>query len=213
MKFAVIEYSSKTKTIWRHTEKRPNYMCDPVREIDPTSFGCYVSALEGEHIPLTSLIIGKDVNPLLRLYRKIQKRITGDWPLSYDISYLKSFDVLLVVYQISDGHEMVHFMKKLRETYPSCVVLGVPTQPYGMLRDYWDKKSENIQEIKAFMNYCDVFLTIVERTLPLWEKMSTTPVRYVPQPYPVEYASLRYRPREKKSNIIFVAGVTGRDDI
>lgn len=213
MKFAVLEYSSKTKMIWRHAAARPNYMCDPVHEIDPTSFGCYVSALEGEHIPLTSLIFGKDVNPVVRLYRKLQKRLSGNWPLSYDISYLKSFDVLLVVYQISDGHELVALIKKIRDQYPTCVILGVPTQPYGMLRDHWDTDAKSIAEIKAFMNYCDVFLTIVERTLPVWEKMSATPVRYVPQPYPVEYASLRFRPREKKSNIIFVAGVTGRDDI
>lgn len=213
MKFAVIEYSSKTKKIWRHTDERPNYLCDPIHEIDPTSFGCYVSALEGEHIPLTSLIVGSEVNPIVRIYRKIQKRLTGNWPMNYDISYLKSFDVLLVVYQISDGHEMVRFLKKLRREHPSCVVLGVPTQPYGILKDHWNQKKESLGEIKAFMNECDVFMTIVKRTLHLWEKMTHTPVRYIPQPYPADYASLKYRSREEKSNIIFVAGVTGRDEI
>jgi hypothetical protein len=213
MKFAVIEYSSKTKKIWRHTNERPNYLCDPIHEIDPTSFGCYVSALEGEHIPLTSLIVGSEVNSVTRTYRKVQKRLTGNWPIDYDISYLKSFDVLLVVYQISDGHEMVRFLKKLREEHPSCVVLGVPTQPYGILREHWNANTESVREIKAFMNQCDVFITIVKRTLPLWEKMTSTPVQYIPQPYPVDYASLKFRPRDKKSNIIFVAGVTGRDEI
>ncbi|MDA1169297.1 MAG: hypothetical protein O3A36_03090 [bacterium] len=213
MKFAVIEYSSKTKKIWTHTAERPNYVCDPVHEIDPTSFGCYVSALAGEHIPLTSLIVGNHVNIFRRLYRKIQKRLLGSWPLTYDLSYLKAFDVLLVVYQISDGHEMVRFLKKLRAEYPSCTILGVPTQPYGILREYWDQKQEHILELKQFMDQCDVFLTIVKRTLPIWVNMSTTPVRYIPQPYPVPYASSKFRPREKKSNIIFVAGVTGRDAI
>lgn len=213
MKFAVVEYSSKTKQIWRHTTDRPNYLCDPIHEIDPTSFGCYVSALEGEHIPLTSLIVGSNVNLITRVYRKIQKRLSGDWPLSYDLSYLTSFDVLLVVYQISDGHEVLRFLKKLRQEHPSCVILGVPTQPYGILREHWNKVPESVREIKKFMDQCDVFITIVERTLPIWKKMTTTPVRYVPQPYPVEYASTKYRPREKKSNIIFVAGVTGRDSI
>ncbi len=213
MKFAVIEYSSKTKKIWRHTPERPNYLCDPIYEIDPTSFGCYVSALEGEHIPLTSLIVGSEVNSMVRIYRKIQKRLTGNWPLGYDISYLKSFDVLLVVYQISDGHEMVRFLQKLRIEHPTCVVLGVPTQPYGILKDHWKAHKESASEIKAFMEQCDVFITIVKRTLPLWEKMTATPVRYIPQPYPVDYASLKYRSREEKSNIIFVAGVTGRDEI
>lgn len=213
MRFAVVEYSSKTKRVWRHTPERPNYLCDPTHEIDPTSFACYVSALEGEHIPLTSLIVGSNVNPLVRIYRKVMKRLTGDWPIEYDISYLKGFDVLLVVYQISDGHEMVRFVKKIREEHPTCVLLGVPTQPYGILRDYWDKASENIREIQSFMNACHVFITIVERTLPLWTKLTSTPVRYLAQPYPVEYASTRFRSREKKSNIIFVAGVTGRDEI
>ncbi|MEK7499727.1 MAG: hypothetical protein AAB649_03915, partial [Patescibacteria group bacterium] len=213
MKFAVIEYSSKTKKIWKHTPERPNYVCDPIHEIDPTSFGCYVSALEGEHIPLTSLIIGDHVNIFLRLYRKIQKRLTGNWPLNYDTSYLQAFDVLLVVYQISDGHEMVRFLKKLRAEHPSCVVLGVPTQPYGMLREYWDQKQEHILEIKQFMDLCDVFLTIVKRTLPIWSKMSSTQVQYIPQPYPVAFATQKFLPRDKKSTIIFVAGVTGRDAI
>ncbi|HLC49592.1 MAG TPA: hypothetical protein VJI96_04395 [Candidatus Andersenbacteria bacterium] len=213
MKFAVIEYSSKTKSIWRHTAERPNYVCDPIHEIDPTSFGCYVSALEGEHIPLTSLIVGKNVNPIVGIFRKIKKRLSGNWPLDYDISYLKSFDVLLVVYQLSDGHEMLRFIKKLRTEHPSCKVLGVPTQPYGILREAWDAKPESITEIKQFMDQCDVFLTIVKRTLPIWKKMSSVNIQYVPQPYPVEYACEKYRPRDKKSNILFVAGVTGRDSI
>ncbi len=213
MKFAVIEYSSKTKKIWRHTPERPNYLCDPITEIDPTSFGCYVSAFEGEHIPLTSLIVGDQVNGVTKIVRKIQKRLTGNWPLNYNLSYLKAFDVLLVVYQISDGHEMVAFLKKLRKEHPSCKIFGVPTQPYGILKEHWNIHREAIQEIKEFMNACDVFVTIVRRTLPIWEKMTTTRVEYVPQPYPVEYASVRYRSRDKKSNIIFVAGVTGRDEI
>jgi len=213
MKFAVIEYSSKTKKIWKHTPDRPNYVCDPIHEIDPTSFGCYVSALAGEHIPLTSLIVSSTVNPFVRLYRKIHKRITGNWPLNYSIAYLKAFDVLLVVYQISDGHEMVRFLKKLRVEHPLCTVLGVPTQPYGILRKHWDQNGERIQEIRQFMDQCDVFLTIVKRTVPIWQKMSSTPVRYIPQPYPATYALKKFRPRDKKSTIIFVAGVTGRDDI
>src|SRR5258708_5892814 len=117
MKFAVIEYSSKTKKIWRHTKNRPNYLCDPIKEIDPTSFGCYVSALEGEHIPLTHLIIGDEVGLITKIYRKISKRLSGTWP-AYSIDYLSSFDALLVVYQLSAGHEMVSFLRQLRATYP-----------------------------------------------------------------------------------------------
>ena len=136
MKFAVVEYSSKTGTIWKHTSNRPNYLCDPVREIDPTSFGCYVSALAGEHIPLTSCIIGKDIPLPIRIYRKIIKRITGNWPSEYSLDYFRQFDALLVVYQISDGHELVRFLKRIKKIHPNCVLLGVPTQPYGILKNY-----------------------------------------------------------------------------
>lgn len=213
MKFAVVEYSSKTGAIWKHSDNRPNYLCDPVHEIDPTSFGCYVSALAGEHIPLISFIIGEDVPLLNRIYRKIIKRITGNWPSNYSLDYFKQFDALLVVYQISDGHEMVRFIKRMKKIHQSCVLLGVPTQPYGILQDRWNARPGSVQEIKDFMNPCDVFLTIVKRTLPVWKKMTSTPVLYMPQPYPVDFASLKFLPREKKRNVIFVAGVTGRDNI
>lgn len=212
MKFAVVEYSSKTKKIWRHTAERPNYLCDPIHEIDPTSFGCYVSAFEGEHIPLISLITGKDVLAPVRFYRKIMKRLTGVWP-TYDISYLGQFDALLVVYQISDGHEMVALAQRLRTEYPSQVIIGVPTQPYGILREYWDTHAHAISEMRNFMRSCHAFVTIVKSTLRKWERISRVPVVYMPQPYPAAFASKIFRERNQKSNIIFVAGVTGRNNI
>jgi hypothetical protein len=213
MKFAVIEYSSKTKAIWRHTESRPNFLCDPVKEIDPTSFGCYVSALEGEHVPLTYLISGDEVGFITRVYRKIIKRLTGNWPVNYNIEYLQKFDALLVVYQLSDGHEMVAFLKKLRAKFPSISILGVPTQPYGILEDVWEKEPEKKEEMQAFINQCDVFLTIVKSTLPAWQALSSVEVTYLPQPYPVEFALQEYKERKQKRNIIYVAGVTDRKRI
>ena len=36
---------------------------------------------------------------------------------------------------------------------------------------------------------------------------------YMPQPYPAKFATALARTRDKKSNIIFVAGVTQRDNI
>jgi hypothetical protein len=212
MKFAVVEYSSKTKMIWRHTPERPNYLCDPIKEIDPTSFGCYVSALEGEHIPLNAIIAGNMVGLIPRIVRKVVKRLTGNWP-SYSLSYFKQFDALLVVYQISDGHEMVRFVERLKREHPKQVIIGVPTQPYGILKEYWNTHPEKLKEMRDFMRHCDVFITIVKRTLPQWQKLSSTQVVYLPQPYPVEFASHAFRSRQKKSSIIFVAGVTGRDTI
>ena len=213
MKFAVIEYSSKTKKIWRHTNSRPNYVCDPIKEIDPTSFGCYVSALEGEHIPLTYFITGDEVNPIRKIYRKIIKRISGSWPTTYNIDYLGTFDALLVVYQISDGHEMIAFVKKLRQLSPSVTIIGVPTQPYGILKNLWDEYPAKLSEIQDFMNCCDVFLTIVKSTQEIWQQLTSKPVVYLPQPYPVEYALQEWKARGAKSNVIFIAGITGRNNI
>lgn len=213
MKFAVVEYSSKTGKIWRHTPERPNYLCDPIQEIDPTSFGCYVSAFEGEHIPLVSLMSGDQISGVTRFYRKVIKRIMGSWP-HYDISYLQQFDVLLVVYQISDGHEMVSLVNRLHTEHPSQIIIGVPTQPYGILKKHWDAHPDHLQEIRQFMRGCHVFLTIVRRTLPDWKRMAPpTPVVYMPQPYPVQFAAKFFRERQQKSNIIFIAGVTNRDNI
>ena len=206
MNFAVVEYSSKTKQIWRHSDARPNYVCDPIKEIDPTSFGCYVSALKGEHIPLTYFMPG--------IYRKVIKRLTGSWPSSYDMSYFEKFDTLLVVYQLSDGHEMVNFLKKLRATYPNINILGVPTQPYGILKDVWDTDPDKKQEIINFIQECDIFLTIVESTKDAWQEIAgNVPVVYLPQPYPVEFASEKFKIRNNKRNIIYVAGVTDRKNI
>ncbi len=206
MNFAVVEYSSKTKQIWRHSDARPNYVCDPIKEIDPTSFGCYVSALKGEHIPLTYFMPG--------IYRKIMKRLTGSWPSSYDMSYFEKFDTLLVVYQLSDGHEMVNFLKKLRVTYPDITILGVPTQPYGILKDVWESAPEKKQEIIHFIQQCDIFLTIVESTKDAWQEVAgAVRVEYLPQPYPVEFASQKFKTRNNKRNVIYVAGVTDRKNI
>lgn len=213
MKFGVVEYSSKTKKIWRHTAARPNYLCDPVKEIDPTSFGCYVSALEGEHLPLTFFITGDEVGIFKKVYRKIVKRFTAHWPETYDISYLGTFDALLVVYQISDGHEVVSFLHRMKKEYPHIPLIGVPTQPYGILEEYWNEYPEKKEEIIRFMDGCDLFLTIVESTTQLWQSMTRTKVLYAPQPYPVEFAEREWKPRAQKRNVIYVAGVTDRNNI
>lgn len=232
MKFAVVEYNSKSGNIWRHTPERPNYVADPQKEIDPTSFGCYVSALAGEHIPLKGLIVGpvNNVSSFTRLYRKLVKRLTGSWP-AYDIQYLLQFDALLVVHQLSDAHEMVHVLRRLRQfqnPYPSSkgeglplrkgektrpFLIGVPTQPYGLLKPALDTDPVAKQDFVDFMNGCDVFISVVDSTTKYYADLTTTPVKYVPQPYPVDYAAKYARPRDKKEPTILVAGVTQRQNI
>lgn len=205
MKFAVLEYRSKTGSIWRHTPQKPNYLCDPQTEMDPTSFGCYVSALAGEHIPITTLVRPTIIK---RLYRKI----IGRWP-AYDISYLKQFSTLLIVHQISDGHEITALTKRIRTQLPHIKILGVPTQPFGILRDHWAEHPVWLQDFKEFMDTCHVFVTIVESTLPQWQKMTKTRVEYVPQPYPVEFAGKNFKTHSEKQKIIYVAGRTDRYNI
>ena len=205
MKFAVIEYISKTGAIWKHTAERPNYLCDPQTEMDPTSFGCYVSALEGEHIPIKALIHPTIVK---RVYRKL----LGRWP-RYNISYLKNFDVLLIVHQISDGHEVTRLTKRIRQEMPHIKIIGVPTQPYGILKSYWENHPDWLADFREFMDSCHIFATIVESTRDTWQQLTKTPVHYIPQPYPVTYTKQFFLPHKSKKPIIFVAGRTDRDNI
>jgi hypothetical protein len=211
LRFAVIEYSSKSGDIWRHTPSRPNYLADPAREMDPTSFGCYVSALQGEHVPIKKLI--QTGSPLAVLWRRIYKRLTGHWPRTYSLNYLEKFNVVMIVHQYSNGHEVTAFTKRLKRTYPHIFILGVPTQPYGLLKRYWQKDPTWLKDFQEFMNTCNIFLTIVEETKPWWEKLTNTPVVYLPQPYPVEYASQFFVPHVQKEKVLFVAGVTDRPNI
>jgi hypothetical protein len=211
MEFAVVEYSSKSGNIWRHTDERPNYLCDPVTEIDPTSFGCYASALKGQHIPLTGLITNS-IHPSFRLYRKAFKRLTKHWP-NYSLNYLQSFDVLLFVHQLSETQELNRALKRLRQLNPRPFIIGVPTQPFGILQNAFQNNSTCLQDFNQFMSLCDVFISIVKSTVPYYQSHTSTPVAYLPQPYPAIFASKNFIPLSQKEPAIFVAGVTQRDNI
>ena len=119
----------------------------------------------------------------------------------------------MVVHDIAHGLEVTAFTKKLKETYPEIIVLGVPTQPYGILKRHWEKNKAWLDDFKEFMNNCDVFISIVESTVPIWKKLAKVKVRYLPQPYTVEYASRYFKKLGDKKDVIFVAGVTDRDNI
>lgn len=206
MKFAVVEYSSKSGAIWRAEPNKPNYLEDPQRVIDPTSFGCYVSALQGEHIPLT-LFTGQR-----RILPRAIKRLTGWWPAGYSLDYFTKFDVLLVVHQISDAHEIARFVRRLRE-YPRVCIIGVPTQPYGILRARLEHTLSARRYFIDYLQHCHVFLTVVNKTLPWYASLTSTPVVYLPQIYPAHYAARFAQPRIAKEPSIFVAGITGRSEI
>lgn len=209
MRFSVIEYSSKSGKIWRHQDDKPNYLEDPQKVIDPTSFGCYVSALQGEHIPLTYLAL---TSVHLRSVRKVQKRLLGLWP-PYSIDHLKQFDTLLIVHQISDAHEMLALAKQIKKQFPHIFILGVPTQPFGILQPYLDSHPKQKETFRSFMDSCDIFLTVVKSTQHWYESLTKTPVIYLPQIYPAHFASQFFLPPEKKEKIIFAAGITDRPNI
>jgi len=210
MRFAVVEYNSKSGDIWRHADKHPNYLANPLTEIDPTSFGCYVSALKGEHVPLTKLATAGPAP--LTLLRKVFKRLTGKWPL-YSLQYLSRFDVILMVHQLSDAHELVAATRRLKNKLPQLIIIGVPTQPYGPLREAVDDNHSVRQQLIDFIDACDIFVSVVRNTVGWYEDLAQTPVKYLPQPYPSAFAGQNFLPRNQKDPIILVAGVTQRDDI
>lgn len=212
MKFAVVEYISKTGRIWKHTDARPNYLADPVKEIDPTSFGCYVSALKGEHVPLKGLIIGDGISAPAKFYRRAYKKLFKRWP-KYDLSYCQQFDAILAVHQLSDADEMARFVQRLKKMSPRPIIVGVPTQPHGILKDAFATDSWAQAAFKDFMDATDVFVSVVKDTVDWYQSQTKTQVVYLPQPYPVEYARQFARPLSGKEPIILVAGVTQRQDI
>lgn len=214
MKFAVIEYTSKTGRVWRHSDERPNYLADPIKEIDPTSFGCYVSALKGEHVPLLGLIMGS-ISPAsnpLRLYRRIIKKISGRWP-RYPLNYLQQFDVILAVHQLSDAHEMVAALQRLKTLQPRPFIIGVPTQPFGILENLVAKDAVVKENLINFIRSVDLFVSVVASTFEWYAKLSGCPVSYLPQPYPVSFTSHYFQSRAAKDKTILVAGVTQRPNI
>ncbi len=215
LKFAVIEFNSKSGGIWRHTPDKPNYLADPKTEIDTTSFGCYVSALEGEHIPLRPFIIGPlaKSSPPVIYYRKIYHKLLRRYPNNYSLDYFKQFTAVIIVHEIANGPDITAFTKRLKSIYPHLIILGVPTQPYGILVDHWNKYPAAKTDFIQFMDICDGFLTLVKSLEEIWPAMSSTPAPYMPQPYPVEYALRNFQPPAAKQPIIFIAGVTSRTNI
>jgi hypothetical protein len=220
MKFAVIEYTTKTGQIWRPTPERPNYLCDPQKEIDPTSFACYTTALNGEHIPLTGLIL-ENLSPPYEggvarragVVKKAYRKLTGVWPQWHSLNYLKKFDTLLVVHQISNAHEILTFLRRLKKELPHIFVIGVPTQPFGVLQPHLNAHPDEKQIFRDYLNACDIFATVVKSTQSWYEALTQTPVVYLPQPYPYHYAKQFFKPRAQKEPIILVAGVTQRPDV
>lgn len=193
MNFACVEYTTKTGMLWRHRPERPNYLADPEKEIDPTSFGCYTSALEGVHIPLSGLIYGSLTKPpsaFRRFRQDLTRKRTGAFA-AYDLSFLKSLDVLLVIYQMSNDDELVSFVQRVRKEFPHLMLVSSSSPPFGRLREHWKDHADAIARYQAFVNATHVNMNVCRATIPYYRLLTKTPSLYLPQPYPVEYAMTR----------------------
>lgn len=226
MKFACVEYTTKTGKVWKNRPDRPNYLADPLREIDPTSFGCYTSALNGEHLPLSGLIYGSAPEAPTRLQRLAQdliRKIRGTFR-PYPLQYLSRFDVLLVIYQTSNDDELVRFAERVRREFPSTVLISSSSPPFGRLREHWKTHPETINRYRAFLEATHLNMNVCRATVPFYRQFTETPSLYLPQPYPVEYAMAQVqqsqaatplRPSGSAGSpaIVYVAGDTVRPDI
>ena len=214
IKFACIEYSTKTGKIWRPTQERPNYLCDPETEIDPTSFGCWTSTLDGEHIPVNFL--RRHQNPHTLAYKlghkldlileKIQKK-----PIYHNLDYLKKFNVLLFLVHSFSIPLIADLIKRAKKVNPNAIYLGSIVSPLGILRETWKKENE-FYAFKTFANNCDFWINVNRTAEGYLNSFLKTKVVYFPQFYPFEFANQFYKPLSQKEKIILVAGETERPD-
>ncbi len=212
MKFAVIEYETKTNKIWRHRDEHPNYLCNPQTEIDPTSYGCYASALCGEYIPLKGLIMGSLEKPP-SFFQEAKFRLQKKQVIksNYSLDYLKKFDVILVLSHITENAAMASFAEYFKKIFPEKILLCSSPYPFGRLREAWREKTWYKNYLRL-IDACDIFINVHRQANDYQQLMTKTPVVYIPQPYPYEFAKNFFKKRGKKEKIIFCAGDTNRPD-
>ena len=219
MKFACIEFNTKSGNIWRPTPERPNYLCDPRREIDATSFGCWTSALDGEHIPLHWFIDGKsrggvnsDATLSRRIKRKISRKLCGKRLKFKNIDYMKKFDVIAICHNIFFPDEMVQLLRAARKASPETIFLSTHgVYNLGRLRENW-RNPEWFSGLKEFFDMSDIVLAVNRKGVDYLQLATSTPVVYFPPFYPYEYTKGHFVSTEKKEKIIFIAGDTSRID-
>ncbi|MBI4436395.1 MAG: glycosyltransferase [Candidatus Omnitrophica bacterium] len=220
MKFACVELLTKSGGIWRPTPERPNYLCDQRREIDVNSFGCWASALEGEHIPLSWFVTGKKGRPARQKATLFErgvhkaKKILFKENLSYrNLEYVKQFDVVLVCHHESAHWEMLHFLKKAKAISPTTLFLATyGAYQLGRVRELW----RNPRWYRSFMEFIetsDLFLIVNRAAQDYFQLVTHKPIVYFPPFYPYDYTRRFFRQREDKEKTIFVAGNTERVDI
>ena len=220
LKFACVELYTKSGEIWRPTPEKPNYLCDQRYEIDVNSFGCWTSALDGEHIPLSWFVTGKKGRPahqkatlLERGIHKAKKSLFKETFPYRNLDYVKRFDVVLVCHHESAHWEMLHFLKKAKEVSPSTLFLATyGVYQLGRVRELW-RNPRWYRSLMEFIETSDLFLIVNRAAQEYFQLATPKPAVYFPPFYPYEYTRRFCRRREEKEKTIFVAGNTERLDI
>lgn len=227
IRFACIEFNTKSGSIWKPTPERPNYLCDPKREIDIGSFGSWTSALNGEHIPLHWFVNGKPrrgsdgaspfENTLLyRSWTRIRKEFSSDGNREFhfhNLGYLEKFDPVLICYSLTHPGAMTQFLQKAKERYPEKTFLVTyGTFNFGRVREYW-RDPAWYRDFVTFLNTGDMIILVNKDAREYFNLVTKKPIVYFPTFYPHHFTEKFFLPREKKERKIFIAGTTERMDI
>ena len=220
MKFACVEAYTKSGEIWRPTASRPNYLCDQKREIDVTSFGCWTSALGGEHIPLSWFVTGRKGRPahqspsfFERAVHKTKKTLYGENFPYRNLEYVRKFDVAVVCHHLDDHWEMLHFLRHAKAVSPKTLFLGTHgSYNLGRVRERW-RNPAWYRSFVDFVNAADLFFIVNRAGVDYLQRASKQPIIYFPPFYPTEYTQRFYRSLEAKEKVIYIAGNTRRLDV
>ncbi len=225
MKFACVELYTKSGKIWDGAGGKPNYLCNPKNEIDNSSFGCWTSAMQGEHVPLSwfklrkipSKIYHSQLAPRMSrfnyagysLFSRMANKAFEDF---HNLEYLSKFDVVLVDIHEYSIQAMAKFIVSAKKMQKRPIFLGVFGVTFNIIREAL-KDPETFSYFKTFIDNCDVFLNWGNEAISEYLKFYTdTPVVNFPMFYPYEFTKRFFRPYQEKEKIIFISGHTQRTD-
>lgn len=225
MKFACVELYTKSGNIWDGAREKPNYLCDPKTEIDNCSFGCWTSALGGEHIPLLWFKLRKLSNRIYHNYCAphmsrfhyggysiVSRLINRAFDKFHNLQYITKFDVVLIVVHDYSTREMAKFIVTAKKLRKKPIFLGALGNTLGSFRETL-KDKDAFRYFKIFIDNCDVFVNYYHEAISDYLGLYTdTPIVNFPQFYPFEFAKSFFEPYENKKKIIFVSGDTSRTD-